>query len=75
MANMQDFIKPGFPLMKKKYVIIFIVCLILLALSEYLFLVELNSQRRTVILLCTTLIAVASLITIFISYRRISKEI
>jgi hypothetical protein len=75
MRNMQEYLKPGFPLMKKKYVIIFVVCLIFLALSEYLFLVELNSQKRMGILVFTTLIAVISLITIFISYRRISKEI
>ena len=75
MWDMQNITKPGFPLMKKKYVIIFVICLILLALSEYIFLVELNSQKRLDILVFTTLIAVVSLITIFISYRRISKEI
>jgi hypothetical protein len=75
MWDMQNITKPGLPLMKKKYVIIFVICLILLALSEYLFLVELNSQKRMGILVFTTLIAVVSLITIFISYRRISKEI
>jgi hypothetical protein len=75
MPNIQDIIKPGLPLMKKKYVVIFVICLILLALSEYVFLVELNSQKRMTILISTTLIALISLVTIFISYRRISKEI
>ena len=61
--------------MKKKYVIVFIVCLLLLALSEYLFLVELSSQKRFLILIATTLTAVVSLGAIFFSYKRMGKEV
>jgi len=61
--------------MKKKYVIVFIVCLLLLAFSEYLFLVELSSQKRFLILIATTLTAIISLVAIFFSYKRIGNEV
>ena len=61
--------------MKKKYVIVFIVCLLLLAFSEYLFLVEFSAQRRFLILIGTSVIALLSLVAIFFSYRRIGKEV
>jgi hypothetical protein len=61
--------------MKKKYVIVFVVCLLILALSEYLFLVELSSQKRFLILIATTLAAVISLVAIFFSYRKMGKEV
>ena len=61
--------------MKKKYAIVFIICLLLLALSEYLFLVELSSQKRLLILTGTTLIALVSLVAIFLSYRKMGKQL
>ena len=61
--------------MNKKYVIVFIVCLLLLALSEYLFLVELSSQKRFLMLTAATIMAIVSLIAIFFSYRHIGKEV
>ena len=61
--------------MKKKYIIVFIVCLLLLAFSEYLFLVEFSAQRRFLILIGTSVIALLSLVAIFFSYRRIGKEV
>jgi len=61
--------------MKKKYIIVFIVCLLLLAFSEYLFLVEFSSQKRFLILVATTITALVSIIAIFFSYRRIGKEV
>jgi len=61
--------------MKKKYAIVFIICLLLLALSEYLFLVELSSQKRLLILTGTTLTALVSLVAIFLSYRKMGKQV
>jgi hypothetical protein len=61
--------------MKMKYIIIFLVCILALAASEYLFLAELNNQQRVVILFTTTFIAVASIITIFFCYRRFRKDV
>jgi hypothetical protein len=61
--------------MNKKYVIVFIVCLLVLAFSEYLFLVEFSSQKRLPILTATTVVAIVSLVAIFFSYRRMGKEV
>lgn len=60
--------------MKAKYIIIFLFCLLALAVSEYLFLTELNNQQRVYILLLTTVIAIASVVTIFACYKRLRKN-
>jgi hypothetical protein len=61
--------------MKMKYVIVFLVCILALAASEYLFLSELNNQQRFLILLFTVIIAVSSIIAIFLCYRRFRKDV
>lgn len=62
-------------IMKTKYVIIFLICLLVLAVSEYLFLSELGNQQRFAILVGTTLIAIGSIVTIFLCYKRLQKDI
>ena len=54
--------------MKTKYILLFLFCVLALAASEYLFLSELSNQQRFVILLLTTLAAIASIIAIFLCY-------
>ena len=61
--------------MKKKYVIVFIVCILILAFSEYFFLAELSAQKRGLILTVTILTAIVSLVAIFFSYRRMGKQV
>ena len=61
--------------MKIKYVIIFLVGLLTLAVSEYLFLTELNNQQRFFMLFLTTIIAIASIVTIFACYKRLRKDV
>jgi uncharacterized membrane protein HdeD (DUF308 family) len=58
-----------------KYVIVFLLCLLALAASEYLFLSELGNQQRFLILLFAVLIAIASIVTIFLCYRRLRKDL
>jgi hypothetical protein len=58
-----------------KYIIIFLACVLVLATSEYLFLNEISSQQRFFILLLTTLAAIASIVTIFLCYKRLRKDI
>lgn len=58
-----------------KYIIIFLICILALAASEYLFLAELNNQQRFAILFPTTFTAIASIITIFLCYRRFRKDL
>jgi hypothetical protein len=60
--------------MKAKYIIIFLFCLLALAASEYLFLTEVNNHQRFYILLLTTLVAIASIVTIFACYKRLRKN-
>ena len=60
--------------MKIKYILIFLLCILVLAASEYLFLAELNNQQRFLILLLTTLTAIASIVAIFLCYKRLGKE-
>ena len=60
--------------MKTKYIIIFLLCLLALTVSEYLFLTELNNQQRFYILFLTTAIAIGSIITIFACYKRLQKD-
>jgi hypothetical protein len=59
--------------MRMKYTIIFLLCVLVLGASEYLFLSELNSQQRFLILLLSTTIAIASIVAIFLCYRRLEK--
>ena len=61
--------------MKMKYIIVFLLCILVLAISEYLFLSELGHQQRFIILLGTMLIAVASIVTIFLCYKRLQKDV
>jgi hypothetical protein len=58
--------------MKLKYILIFLVGVLVLAATEYFFLVELNGQNRPVVLLLTSALAVISIVTIFKCYKRIS---
>jgi Kef-type K+ transport system membrane component KefB len=60
--------------MKIKYILIFLLCILVLAVSEYLFLSELNNQQRFFILLITTLTAVASIVAIFLCYKRLGND-
>jgi len=60
--------------MKMKYIIIFLICILVLATSEYLFLSELNNQQRIFILLLTVLTSVASIVAIFLCYRRFRND-
>jgi uncharacterized membrane protein len=60
--------------MKIKYILIFLLCILVLAASEYLFLSELNNQQRFFILLITTLTAIASIVAIFLCYKRFGSE-
>jgi heme/copper-type cytochrome/quinol oxidase subunit 1 len=61
--------------MKIKYVIIFLLGLLALAVSEYIFLTELNNQQRFYILILTSVVAIASVVTIFACYKRLRKDI
>ena len=61
--------------MRMKYVIVFLLCLLALAASEYLFLSELGNQQRFLILLFAVLIAIASIVSIFLCYRRLRKDL
>ena len=60
--------------MKMKYTIIFLLCVVVLAASEYLFLTELNSHQRTLVLFSTTTVAIASIIAIVLCYKRLGKD-
>jgi hypothetical protein len=60
--------------MKMKYTIIFLLCVVVLAASEYLFLTELNNQQRTFVLFATTIVAIASIVAIVLCYKRLGKD-
>jgi hypothetical protein len=60
--------------MKTKYTIIFLICVLVLAVSEYLFLSEVNNQQRTFVLFATTAVAVASIVAIVLCYKRLGKD-
>jgi len=60
--------------MKAKYTIIFLLCVLALAASEYGFLVELSSHQRPIVLLLTSFIAIIAVIAIFLSYKRLGKQ-
>jgi len=64
----------GIYFMKTIYTIIFLLCVLALAASEYVFLNELNNHQRFLILLLTSLAALVSVVAIFICYRRLGKE-
>jgi hypothetical protein len=61
--------------MKMKYFLIFFLCILALAASEYLFLSELGNQQRLFILLFAVLIGIGSIITIFLCYKRLRKDV
>jgi hypothetical protein len=61
--------------MKAKYVLLFLFCVLALAASEYLFLSELSNHQRFSILLLTTLAAIASIVAIFLCYKRLERSI
>ena len=60
--------------MKMKYIIVFLLCILALAASEYIFLSEVNNQQRSLILVLTTLIGIGSIVTIFFCYRRLRRD-
>jgi hypothetical protein len=60
--------------MKMKYTIIFLLCVVVLAASEYLFLTELNNQQRIFVLFATTIVAIASIVAIVLCYKRLGKD-
>ena len=60
--------------MKMKYTIIFLLCVVVLAASEYLFLTEVNNQQRTFVLFATTIVAIASIVAIVLCYKRLGKD-
>jgi uncharacterized membrane protein len=61
--------------MKAKYVLLFLFCVLALAASEYLFLSELSNHQRFFILLLTTVAAIASIVAIFLCYKRLERSI
>ena len=61
--------------MKAKYVLLFLFCVLALAASEYLFLSELNNHQRFFILLLTTIAAIASIVAIFLCYKRLERSL
>ena len=61
--------------MKTKYILLFLFCVLALAASEYLFLSELNNHQRFFILLLTTIAAIASIVAIFLCYKRLERSI
>lgn len=62
-------------IMKTKYILLFLFCVLALAASEYLFLSELNNHQRFFILLLTTVIAIASIVAIFLCYKRLERSV
>jgi len=60
--------------MKMKYTIIFLLCVMVLAASEYLFLAELNNQQRIFVLFGTTIVAIGSIVAIVLCYKRLGKD-
>jgi len=60
--------------MKTKYIILFLLCVLVLAASEYLFLTELSNHQRFFILLLTTVVAIASIVAIFLCYKRLERS-
>ena len=62
-------------IMKTKYILLFLFCVLALAASEYLFLSELNNHQRFFILLLTTVMAIASIVAIFLCYKRLERSI
>ncbi len=60
--------------MKMKYTVIFLLCVVVLAASEYLFLTEVNNQQRTFVLFATTIVAIASIVAIVLCYKRLGKD-
>jgi uncharacterized membrane protein len=62
-------------IMKAKYILLFLFCVLALAASEYLFLSELNNHQRFFILLLTTVMAIASIVAIFLCYKRLERSI
>lgn len=65
----------GGSIMKVKYVLLFLFCVLALAASEYLFLSELSNHQRFFILLLTTIAAIASIVAIFLCYKRLERSI
>ena len=61
--------------MKTKYTIIFLLCVLVLAISEYIFLSELSSQQRTFVLFATSAVAIASIIALVFCYKRLGKDV
>ena len=61
--------------MKVKYILLFLFCVLALAASEYLFLSELSNHQRFFILLLTTIAAIASIVAIFLCYKRLERSI
>ena len=60
--------------MKTKYILLFLFGVLALAASEYLFLSELNNHQRFFILLLTTIAAIASIVAIFLCYKRLERS-
>ena len=60
--------------MKTKYVIIFFTSVLLLVASEYIFLNELSRSQRIAILILTTIIAFASIVSVIGTVRRSDQD-
>jgi hypothetical protein len=60
--------------MKIKYIVIFLFGLLALAVSEYIFLTELNNHQRFYILILTSAVAIVSIVAIFACYKRLRKD-
>jgi uncharacterized membrane protein len=55
--------------MKIKYILALLGSVIALAMSEYLFLMEMSGKQRPYIIILTTAVAIASVTFIFLTYR------
>ena len=65
----------AYQFMKTKYILIFLFCVLALAASEYLFLSELSNHQRFFILFLTTVAAIASIVAIFLCYKRLERSL
>jgi hypothetical protein len=59
--------------MTKKFTILFLLCLVLLIVSEYFLLYEIYSERRPELILISAMGLFISLVAFFISFRKYSE--
>ncbi|HEY0434762.1 MAG TPA: hypothetical protein VGC95_12885 [Chitinophagaceae bacterium] len=57
-----------------RYLLIFLICILALASSEYLFLSELGNQQRMMVLFFTSLVGIVAIVAFFLAYRQLRKD-